>query len=76
MENGAYQRDVAEVTIGHGLRTGAATQKWPAVMSTVFMLAGENSRTVASNVGKKLAEINAFPSRALLQPPPTIVPAW
>lgn len=52
--------DVAEVTIGHGLRTGAATQNGrEVVMSTVFMLVGENSRTVASNVGKKLAEINA-----------------
>lgn len=28
-------------------------------MSTVFMLVGENSRTVASAVGEKLAEINA-----------------
>ena len=52
--------DVAEVSIGHGLRTGAATQNGrEVVMSTVFMLVGENSRTVASNVGKKLAEINA-----------------
>ncbi|MFK4754294.1 efflux RND transporter permease subunit [Oceanobacter antarcticus] len=52
--------DVAEVAIGHGLRTGAATQNGrEVVMSTVFMLVGENSRTVASAVGKKLAEINA-----------------
>ena len=61
-ENGktVHISDVAEVTIGHGLRTGAATQNGrEVVMSTVFMLVGENSRTVASNVGKKLAEINA-----------------
>ena len=52
--------DVADVTIGHGLRTGAATQNGrEVVMSTVFMLVGENSRTVASAVGEKLAEINA-----------------
>jgi cobalt-zinc-cadmium resistance protein CzcA len=52
--------DVADVTIGHGLRTGAATQNGrEVVMSTVFMLVGENSRTVASAVGEKLADINA-----------------
>ena len=52
--------DVASVTEGHGLRTGAATQDGrEVVMSTVFMLIGENSRTVAHAVGEKLKEINS-----------------
>jgi cobalt-zinc-cadmium resistance protein CzcA len=51
--------DVATVSEGHGLRTGAATQNGrEVVMSTVFMLIGENSRTVAHAVGEKLKEIN------------------
>ncbi len=51
--------DVASVIEGHGLRTGAATQDGrEVVMSTVFMLIGENSRTVAFAVGEKLKEIN------------------
>lgn len=51
--------DVASVVEGHGLRTGAATQDGrEVVMSTVFMLIGENSRTVAYAVGEKLKEIN------------------
>jgi cobalt-zinc-cadmium resistance protein CzcA len=51
--------DVASVVEGHGLRTGAATQNGrEVVMSTVFMLIGENSRTVAFAVGEKLKEIN------------------
>jgi cobalt-zinc-cadmium resistance protein CzcA len=59
--NGASVRvsDVANVSEGHGLRTGAATQGGrEVVMSTVFMLIGENSRTVASAVGEKLKDIN------------------
>jgi cobalt-zinc-cadmium resistance protein CzcA len=59
--NGASIRvsDVANVSEGHGLRTGAATQGGrEVVMSTVFMLIGENSRTVAYAVGEKLKEIN------------------
>jgi cobalt-zinc-cadmium resistance protein CzcA len=51
--------DVARVSEGHGLRTGAATQNGhEVVMSTVFMLIGENSRTVASAVAEKLIEVN------------------
>ncbi len=50
--------DVASVGIGRELRTGAATQNGQeVVMSTVFMLIGENSRTVADAIGKKLLEI-------------------
>ncbi|UAA39069.1 CusA/CzcA family heavy metal efflux RND transporter [Paraneptunicella aestuarii] len=55
-----YVRDVAEIQNGQGLRTGAATQNGrEVVMSTVFMLIGENSRSVAHAVGEKLTEINA-----------------
>jgi len=51
--------DVADVSEGHGLRTGAATQNGrEVVMSTVFMLIGENSRTVAKAVSERLIEIN------------------
>lgn len=53
-------KDVASIGDGKGLRTGAATQNGrEVVMSTVFMLIGENSRTVAHAVGEKLKEINA-----------------
>ena len=50
--------DVATVSLGKELRTGAATQNGrEVVMSTVFMLIGENSRTVANDVAAKLEEI-------------------
>jgi cobalt-zinc-cadmium resistance protein CzcA len=53
-------KDVADISNGKGLRNGAATQNGrEVVMSTVFMLIGENSRTVAHAVGEKLKEINA-----------------
>jgi len=52
--------DLAHIEEGKELRTGAATQDGrEVVMSTVFMLIGENSRTVAKAVGEKLEEINA-----------------
>lgn len=51
-------RDVANVGVGEELRSGAATQDGhEVVMSTVFMLIGENSRTVAHAVAQKLDEI-------------------
>jgi len=51
-------KDVASVGPGKELRSGAATQNGrEVVMSTVFMLVGENSRTVANNVALKLEEI-------------------
>jgi len=51
-------QDVATVTLGKELRSGAATQNGrEVVMSTVFMLIGENSRTVANDVAIKLEEI-------------------
>lgn len=52
-------RDVAEVGPGRELRTGAATENGrEAVLGTVFMLVGQNSRLVAQAVGRKMAEIN------------------
>ncbi|MDO8271936.1 MAG: CusA/CzcA family heavy metal efflux RND transporter [Gammaproteobacteria bacterium] len=53
-------RDVATVEVGEELRSGAATQDGhEVVMSTVFMLIGENSREVASNTAAHLEEIQA-----------------
>lgn len=52
-------RDVAEVGAGQELRTGAATENGrEVVLGTVFMLTGENSRTVAQAVARKMEEIN------------------
>lgn len=51
--------DVADVMIGSEARNGAATENsQEVVLGTVFMLTGENSRTVSAAVEKKLAEIN------------------
>lgn len=53
-------KDVATVGLGQELRVGAATQNGrEVVLSTVFMLIGENSRTVANAVAEKLVEIQA-----------------
>ena len=50
---------LAQVQIGRELRTGAATENGrEAVLGTVFMLIGENSRTVAAAVAAKLEAIN------------------
>ena len=50
---------VADVGIGQELRSGAATENGrEVVLGTVFMLIGENSRTVSQAVAAKLAEIN------------------
>ncbi|PZQ78185.1 MAG: CusA/CzcA family heavy metal efflux RND transporter [Variovorax paradoxus] len=52
-------RDVAVVELGKELRTGAATDNGrEVVLGTVFMLIGENSRTVSQAVAKKMEEIN------------------
>ncbi len=51
-------KDIASVGLGQELRAGAATQNGrEVVLSTVFMLVGENSRTVANAVAERLAEI-------------------
>ena len=53
-------RDVAEVGIGQELRTGAATENGrEVVLGTVFMLLGENSRTVSQAVDRKLEQIRS-----------------
>jgi heavy metal efflux system protein len=52
-------KDIAAVMIGKELRTGAATENGrEVVLGTVFMLLGENSRTVSLAVDKKMQEIN------------------
>ena len=52
-------KDVANVELGRELRTGAATDNGKeVVLGTVFMLIGENSRTVSQAVDKKMEEIN------------------
>jgi cobalt-zinc-cadmium resistance protein CzcA len=51
--------DLAEVSIGKDLRTGAATMNGAeVVLGTVFMLMGENSRVVSRAAAAKLDEIN------------------
>ncbi|HAC68356.1 MAG TPA: CusA/CzcA family heavy metal efflux RND transporter, partial [Pseudomonas sp.] len=52
-------RDVATVGVGQELRSGAATENGEeAVLGTVFMRVGENSREVALAVAGRLAQIN------------------
>jgi heavy metal efflux system protein len=54
-----YVRDVAEVLLGKELRTGAATENGrEVVLGTVFMLMGENSRTVSQRVAERMEEVN------------------
>ncbi|MDC7684252.1 CusA/CzcA family heavy metal efflux RND transporter [Asticcacaulis sp. BYS171W] len=49
--------DVADVGLGQELRTGAATEDGKeVVLGTVFMLAGENSRTVAKAAAERLEQ--------------------
>jgi cobalt-zinc-cadmium resistance protein CzcA len=51
-------RDVAEVNVGRELRTGSASRNGrEIVIGTALMLIGENSRTVAASVDRKMAEI-------------------
>lgn len=53
-------KDVATVSLGKELRSGAATQNGrEVVMSTVFMLVGENSRTVANDIAERLEEVKS-----------------
>ncbi|MDD0837120.1 CusA/CzcA family heavy metal efflux RND transporter [Curvibacter sp. HBC61] len=52
-------RDVAELSLGRELRTGAATENGrEVVLGTVFMLMGQNSRSVSQAVGQKMEAIN------------------
>jgi heavy metal efflux system protein len=49
---------VADIEIGHELRSGAATEDGEEiVLGTVFMLVGENSRAVARAAGARLQQI-------------------
>src|SRR3990167_1678351 len=49
--------DVADLVMGEELRTGAATEDGrEVVLGTVFMLVGENSRTVAQAAVKRLEQ--------------------
>lgn len=51
--------DVATVSVGRELRTGAATKdNNETVLGTAMMLIGENSRVVSQRVAARLAEIN------------------
>lgn len=52
-------QDVADIYLGKELRTGAASLNGSeTVLGTVFMLTGENSRTVAQAVAEKLRDVN------------------
>lgn len=51
-------RDLAEVGIGSDVRTGCAAENGEeAVLGTVMMLVGENSRIISKRVEEKLAEL-------------------
>ncbi|OHB27880.1 MAG: cation transporter [Phenylobacterium sp. RIFCSPHIGHO2_01_FULL_69_31] len=62
--------DVADVIMGEELRTGAATENGrEVVLGTVFMLVGENSRTVAQAAAKRLEEAaKALPPGVVAEP--------
>lgn len=62
--------DVADVILGEELRTGAATENGQeVVLGTVFMLIGENSRTVAKAVAARIEEINlSLPEGVIAKP--------
>ena len=52
-------QDIGQVQIGRELRTGAATENGrEVVLGTVFMLIGENSRTVAEAVAARMKDVN------------------
>jgi heavy metal efflux system protein len=63
-------RDVATVSEGRELRTGAATQNGEeVVLGTVIMLIGENSRAVSRAAAARVVEIQkSLPKGVLIQP--------
>jgi cobalt-zinc-cadmium resistance protein CzcA len=65
-----YIENVADVSFGKELRTGAATSNGEEiVLGTVFMLMGENSREVSHSVAEKMKEINeTLPKGAVAVP--------
>lgn len=53
-------QDVADVQIGQELRSGAGTKNGAeSIVGTVFMLLGENSRTVSKQVAQKMTQIQS-----------------
>ena len=62
--------DVADVILGEELRTGAATKNGKeAVLATVVMLVGENSRTVSQAVSARLQDAaKALPKGVVAKP--------
>jgi cobalt-zinc-cadmium resistance protein CzcA len=63
-------RDVADVALGKELRTGAATENGEeVVLGTVFMLIGENSRTVSRAVAAKIEQVNSSLPAGLVAKP-------
>ncbi|MCB1211434.1 MAG: efflux RND transporter permease subunit, partial [Verrucomicrobiales bacterium] len=53
-------KDLAEVAIGSNVRTGCAVENGEeAVLGTVMMLVGENSRVISKRVEEKLEELQA-----------------
>lgn len=63
-------QDVADVSLGAPLRTGAATENGEEiVLGTAMMLMGENSRDVSYRVGEKLKEVAAsLPEGVVVKP--------
>ena len=65
-----HVKDVGQVVIGGAVRTGSGSRMGSeAVISTVLMLVGENSRIVATSIGEKLTAINkALPPDVFAEP--------
>ncbi|VVT27857.1 Nickel-cobalt-cadmium resistance protein NccA [Sphingomonas aurantiaca] len=63
-------KDVGQVVIGGGVRTGSGSRMGSeAVISTVLMLTGDNSRIVAMDAAEKLTTINkALPPDVFAEP--------
>ena len=63
-------KDVGQVVIGGAVRTGSGSRMGSeAVISTVLMLVGENSRIVANSAAERLTEINkALPPDVFAEP--------
>jgi cobalt-zinc-cadmium resistance protein CzcA len=63
-------RDLADVTPGAPLRSGAATENGEeVVLGTAMMLMGENSRDVSRRVAKKLADVSkSLPEGVIAKP--------
>jgi cobalt-zinc-cadmium resistance protein CzcA len=63
-------KDVGHVVIGGAVRTGSGSLMGSeAVISTVLMLVGENSRVVANRASDKLVEVNrALPPDIFAEP--------